>query len=52
MNRITKTDIAKLEKELKAEQAKDNSNIKRITFLKATINRYSKQIGKEEPYRW
>jgi hypothetical protein len=52
MKKITKSMIRDLEKRLAAEQAKENSDIKRITFLKATINSYSKQLGLKEPYTW
>lgn len=52
MRKITKKDIKDLEKRLAEEQAKANSDIKRITFLKATINRYSKAIGHKAPYEW
>lgn len=45
MKKITKADIRRLEKELKA--AKD---IKRRVFLKATINIYSEKLGLECPY--
>lgn len=52
MKRITKKDIKSLEKRLAEEIAKENSDIKRITFLKATINSYSKRLGLEAPYEW
>ena len=52
MKKITKRTIKDLEKRLAEEQAKENSDIKRITFLKATINSYSKQLGIAEPYTW
>lgn len=52
MKKITKSMIRDLEKRLAAEQAKENSDIKRVTFLKATINSYSKQLGLKEPYTW
>ena len=44
--KITKNTIARLEKELKEE----TKNEKRRTFLKATINLYSKRLGLEPPY--
>ena len=40
--------IAELQKEIKHEEKFS----KRWTFLAATINRYSKMIGKEAPYKW
>lgn len=43
-----KKQIAKLQKEIKKEQ----EFTKRWIFLAATINRYSKEIGREAPYRW
>lgn len=52
MKKITSKDIKSLEKRLAEEIAKKDSDIKRITFLKATINSYSKKLGKPEPYRW
>ena len=52
MKKITKRTIKDLEKRLAEEQTKENSEIKRITFLKATINSYSKQLGLAEPYTW
>lgn len=52
MKKITKKTIKDLEKRLAEEQAKENSDIKRITFLKATINSNSKQLGLAEPYTW
>ncbi|MBR0380318.1 MAG: hypothetical protein IJH62_07130 [Mogibacterium sp.] len=52
MKKITKRTIKDLEKRLAEEQTKENSDIKRITFLKATINSYSKQLGLAEPYTW
>lgn len=42
---VTKDDIQKLENELKNE-----SNGKRRAFLKATINRYRKAMGKGAKY--
>ncbi len=47
MKQITRKDIKDLEKRLAA--TKDQ---KRIIFLKATINRYSKQLGMEAPYKF
>ena len=44
MKKITKKNIRDLEKRLAEEQANEHSDIKRITFLKATINSYSKQL--------
>ena len=52
MKKITKKDINSLEKRLAEEIAKKDSDIKRITFLKATINSYSKQLGMKAPYEW
>ena len=52
MKKITKATVRNLEKRLTEEQAKANPDIKRVTFLKATINSYSKQLGLEEPYIW
>ena len=45
--RITEKTIAKLERELQNE-TKDE---KRRTFLKATINLYSKKLGHDAPYK-
>lgn len=42
---VTKNEIQKLENELKNE-----SNGKRRAFLKATINRYLKAMGKDAKY--
>ena len=47
MKKITKKHIAELEKRLK-----ETKDPKRQTFLKATINSYSKELGMKEPYRW
>ena len=47
MKKITKKNIKDLEKRL--TEAKDP---KRITFLKATINSYSKQLGMKPPYEF
>ena len=52
MKKITKKTVRDLEKRLAEEQAKADSDIKRVTFLKATINSYSKQLGMKEPYAW
>ena len=52
MKKITKSTINNLEKRLSEESAKANPDIKRITFLKATINSYSKQLGFDAPYTW
>ena len=41
MNQITKKDIERLQKELEQE-----TNIKRIMFLNATINIYKERLGK------
>lgn len=53
---MTKAEIRKnikeCEKRIREEQAKEEPNIKRISFLKATINRYSYEIGLEPPYTW
>lgn len=43
-----KKHIAELQKEIKNEERFS----KRWTFLAATINRYSKEIGKKAPYTW
>lgn len=43
-----KKQIAELQKEIKNEERFS----KRWTFLAATINRYSKEIGKKAPYTW
>lgn len=40
-------DIKKLEKRIEKE-----TDLKKRTFLAATINAYSKEIGKPEPYKW
>lgn len=40
-------DIKKLEKRIEKE-----TDLKKRTFLAATINAYSKEIGKTEPYKW
>ena len=48
----TKKRIKELKNRLQEECKKENSDIKRITFLKATINLYCKSIGLEEPYKW
>ena len=45
--KITKNTIKRLEKELKEE-----TDMKRRCFLKATINIYSKELGMEPPYEW
>lgn len=43
--RITKEDLERVKKEL--EEAKKNRvDAKRITFLQATVNRYSKLLNK------
>lgn len=47
MKKITKKNIEDLEKRL--AEAKD---AKRITFLEATINHYSKQLGMKPPYEF
>lgn len=52
MKKITKKTIRDLEKRLAEEQAKKDSDIKRITFLKATINSYNKKLGLKETYTW
>ena len=52
MKKITKETIKDLEKRLAEEQAKEDTDAKRITFLKATINSYSKMLGLKEPYVW
>lgn len=44
--KITRKDLDRIEKEIKAE----NIDIKRITFLKATHNRYSKKLGLQPRY--
>lgn len=44
--KITRTDLDRIEKEIKAE----HKNIKRLTFLKATHNRYSKKLGLQPRY--
>ena len=46
--KITKNTIKRLEKELQ-EETKD---MKRRSFLKATINLYSKKLGMEPPYEF
>lgn len=40
-------DIKRLEKRIEKE-----TDLKKRTFLAATINAYSKEIGKPEPYKW
>ena len=52
MKEITEQNIRDLEKRLADEQAKETPDIKRITFLRATINSYSKRLGLKEPYTW
>lgn len=49
--KITLKDIRRLEKELEKEEAKV-INSKRAVFLKATINRYSKELGLDIEYSW
>ena len=44
----TKKKIAELQKEIQQEQRFS----KRWIFLAATINSYSKQIGRKAPYKW
>ena len=46
--KITKNTIKRLEKELQ-EETKD---MKRRSFLKATINLYSKKLGMKPPYEF
>lgn len=48
---MTKKEIEKRIKDLEKRLAQTTDS-KRATFLKATINRYSKEIGKKEPHRW
>ncbi len=50
MKKITRKTIKDLEQRL--EEAKKSGDIKRVTFLKATINAYSKQLGIKAPYEW
>lgn len=47
MKKNTKKHIKDLEKRLK-----ETKDIKRQTFLKATINSYSKELGLKEPYKF
>lgn len=47
MKKITKKDIKDLEKRLA-----ETEDSKRQTFLKATINNYSQQLGMRPPYSW
>lgn len=48
---MTREETEKKIKELE-ERLATVKDAKRRTFLKATINRYSKSIGKPEPYKW
>ena len=50
MKRITRKDLRSLENRM--EEAKKNHDAKRLTFLKATHNRYSKDLGIETKYNW
>ena len=47
----TKEQIIEDIKRLKAE-LKKTDDLKRRTFIKATINSYSKAIGRKEPFTW
>lgn len=48
---MTRKELEKKIKDLE-KRLSETKDIKRATFLKATINSYSKEIGKKEPYRW
>ena len=46
--KITKKDLNRIEEEIRNE----NKDAKRVTFLKATHNRYSKKLGIAPKYSW
>ena len=48
---MTRAELKKSIKELEKELRKCEDS-KRRTFLKATINLYSKKLGLEAPYKW
>ncbi len=50
--KITKKTLKDLDRRIAEEQAKENRDIKRITFLKATRNSYSKEFGIKPPYKF
>ena len=50
--KITKKTLKDLDRRIAEEQAKENRDIKRITFLKATRNSYSKELGIKPPYKF
>lgn len=48
---MTREELQKKIEELEHRLA-DTADTKRRTFLKATINRYSKQLGQPAKYTW
>lgn len=48
---MTRKEIEKKIEDLEKRLA-NTTDIKRETFLKATINRYSEDLGKKKPYKW
>ena len=47
MKKITKQDIKEIQ-----ERIKETTDPKRVTFLKAAANYYSKQLGINPPYKY
>lgn len=50
MKKITKKDLESIEKRM--TEAAKSGDLKRWTFLAATYNRYSKELGLKKKYTW
>lgn len=50
MKKITKKDLESIEKRM--TEAAKSGDLKRWTFLAATHNRYSKELGLKVKYNW
>ena len=50
MRKTSKEDLVRIEREM--QEAEKAGDAKRLIFLAATYNRYSKELGLKEKYKW